>query len=91
METFWQVDKVINQQINIHFWFDKSNQNDKNQITTKLGTGGNRQILRLMDWLYEDANYYIQRKYDKYLELKQWCADVNNRLVSEEKHTNQYG
>jgi intein-encoded DNA endonuclease-like protein len=42
----------------------------KNGITSELSTGGNRQVHKLMKWLYKDANYFIQRKYDKFLELE---------------------
>ncbi|KKN74504.1 hypothetical protein LCGC14_0390210 [marine sediment metagenome] len=42
-----------------------------NKITTELSFGGNRQVYKFMEWLYKDATIYIQRKYDKFIELKQ--------------------
>ncbi len=41
-----------------------------NQITTTLAVGGNLQVKRVLDWLYQDATIYLPRKYEKYLELK---------------------
>ena len=35
-------------------------------------------IARILDWLYEDANIYMQRKYEKYLELKEEVERVKN-------------
>lgn len=37
---------------------------DKN--TRVLMFGGNNQVKRFLDWLYQDAELYLQRKYDKY-------------------------
>jgi hypothetical protein len=51
----------------------------ENNITKNLCIGGNRQILRFMNWLYLDANYFLNRKYTKYLELKAACEDIDKR------------
>lgn len=42
-----------------------------NQITTTLSVGGNQQVKKVLDWLYQDATIYLPRKYDKYLEFNQ--------------------
>jgi hypothetical protein len=31
--------------------------------------GGNLQVKRVLDWLYQDATIYLPRKYDKYIEF----------------------
>jgi len=80
-------DKVINDQISTHFTYDTSNEND---ITTTISVSGNRQVLRLMDWLYKDATIYMERKYQKYQELRAWTEDVDLRLISAGNHKNQY-
>ena len=41
-----------------------------NNITSELSSGGNRQVYKLMKWLYRDASIYIQRKHKKFLELE---------------------
>lgn len=40
-----------------------------NQITTTLSVGGNLQVKKVLDWLYQDATIYLLRKYEKYLEF----------------------
>lgn len=40
-----------------------------NQITTTLSVGGNLQVKRVLDWLYQDATIYLPRKYEKYVEF----------------------
>jgi transposase len=80
-------DKIINSQLPIHFTYDTSNENG---ITTTIYVSGNRQILTLLDWLYRDATIYMERKYQKYLELKAWIDDVDNRKNASGHHINQY-
>jgi intein-encoded DNA endonuclease-like protein len=41
-----------------------------NKITSRLSVGGNFQVKKVLDWLYQDATIYLSRKYDKYLEIK---------------------
>lgn len=53
----------------------------KNTITKKLYIGGNRQVLKFMSWLYSDATYFLQRKYNKFLELKEQCAKIDAKRV----------
>ena len=48
--------------------------NDKN--TRVLMFGGNKQVKRFLDWLYEDSALYLKRKYDKYVQLD----NINNSL-----------
>lgn len=40
-----------------------------NKITTTLSVGGNKQVKKVLDWLYQDATIYLPRKYEKYLEF----------------------
>lgn len=40
-----------------------------NNITTTLTVGGNLQVKKVLDWLYQDATIYLPRKYNKYLEF----------------------
>lgn len=36
----------------------------------ELRVSGNNQILRVLDWMYKDATYYMNRKFKKYKELR---------------------
>lgn len=43
----------------------------KNEVNDySLEFGGNKQTLNILNYLYNDSNIYLQRKYDKYLLLK---------------------
>jgi hypothetical protein len=44
-----------------------------NQITTTLSVGGNLQVRKVLDWLYQDATIYLPRKHDKYQEFIRDC------------------
>jgi len=50
-----------------------------NTITSTVGYGGNRRVALIMDWLYKDATIYLERKHDKYLELKQLIKQVDDK------------
>lgn len=59
--------------LNIHSTIYKRHKNrDNNNFTLKVS--GNRQIEKLMNWLYKDATIFLNRKNIKYLELKK----INN-------------
>lgn len=50
---------------NFYYW------RHPNNITYTLSSGGNIQVQTIMDWIYKDSNIFLQRKYDKYLQLLQ--------------------
>lgn len=60
-------------------WTDRDNNNVDMVIC------GNRLIQRIMDWLYEDATIYIQRKYDKYIELIKQNESSDNKTIDDLK------
>jgi transposase len=80
------VDRVVNEHIQINFTYETCD----NNITTDISVGGNRQILKILNWLYKDATIYLERKYQKYLELKAWTEDIDNRKNGPDHHINQY-
>lgn len=40
-----------------------------NNITSVLTFSGNRQVKTILDWLYDDSEVYLERKYQKYVKL----------------------
>lgn len=46
----------------------KRRNNDVNDYS--LEYGGNKQVLKLLDYLYDNSSIYLQRKYERYLLLK---------------------
>lgn len=61
--------------------------NNKNNYI--LSVSGNRQIKILLDWIYKDASFYMQRKFNKKEEFYELLKDIREikfrRLESEEK------
>ena len=51
---------------------------DRNNNNKQFNVCGNRVILKILNWLYSDANMYMQRKHEKYLELKEEIKRVDN-------------
>lgn len=64
-----QVAKILKEQLDINCSQSLS-RSKTNQITTTLSVGGNLQVRKVLDWLYQDATIYLPRKYNKYLEFK---------------------
>lgn len=44
---------------------------NRNNNNFTLKVSGNLQLLKLLNWLYQDATLYLQRKFNKFLEFKQ--------------------
>ena len=42
---------------------------DKENNNYTLTIGGNKQVLKLLSLLYENASVYLNRKYEKYLKM----------------------
>ncbi len=78
------------QNINSFIYENKEYLERGNNITKTLQTGGNRQVLRLCNWLYKDATVFFQRKYNKYLELIEICKNIDLSKENEDRHINQY-
>jgi intein/homing endonuclease len=59
-----------------------------NNITCELVYGGNRRVIKVMNWLYQDATIYLERKHDIYLQLIERVQDVDRRHGNH--YVNQY-
>ena len=65
--------------INCHI-YDASNHNG---ITKVFNISGKNQIKKFMDWMYQDADLFLQRKYDRYLEyFYNENSNINNSSVA---------
>lgn len=51
---------------------------DRDNNNLQVSICGNLVVEKILDWLYNDANIYMQRKYDKYIELKEEVKRVKN-------------
>lgn len=70
-----QTAKILKEQLGINCSQSLSRPKT-NQITTTLSVGGNLQVRKILDWMYQDSTIYLPRKHEKYLEFK------NNQSVS---------
>ena len=50
---------------------------EENDITSVLQTLSKKNVIKIMDWLYYDANRYLERKHSKYLAF---LNELNNSL-----------
>lgn len=64
--------------------YTESRYPDRDNNNLQVAISGNRKCKEVLDWFYKDATIYMQRKYDKYLEL----IDEVNRV---ENDTTLYG
>ena len=48
-----------------------------NGITKVFALSGRNITKKFLDWIYQDANIYLQRKYDRYIDY----LDINNSTV----------
>lgn len=58
-----------------------------NGITRTLRIGRNDDKIKFLEWMYDGAEIYLQRKYDKYLEIlnyyyneSKFAKNINNSL-----------
>ena len=52
-----------------------------NGITHTLSVAGNRQVYRLLCWLYGDSSISLKRKHDKIFSLKAWLDHVDATIT----------
>lgn len=64
--------------INCHI-YDASNHNG---ITKVFTTTGRQQVKALLDWLYKDADMYLERKYNRYIQYFYNLEGINNTLTA---------
>lgn len=71
------IKEYIEKEVNIHVTlFDSYTQNNNNFY--RFVIGGNRNVIKFLDWLYKDADLYLERKFNKYKELEKEIDKVDN-------------
>lgn len=68
------VNKIIKENLNINGCITDAS--CKNGITKVLSISGRNVCKKFLDWIYNDANLYLERKHKRYLEY----YDINNSL-----------
>ena len=85
-DCMYEMKKYIESEI-IHYLIPINKHSQNNNIY-KIGRGGRFVTQTFLDWLYKDATIYLQRKYNKYLEIieynkeKEYESNIRNKKVS---------
>jgi transposase len=56
----------------------KKRHKDRNNTIRQLNIHGNKQIIKFLNWLYQDSSIYLQRKFNKTVELCREYENVNS-------------
>ena len=56
---------------------------DRDNNNVQMALCGNRQIKKIMDWLYSDSTIHLQRKYEKYQILIQENNRIDNKSLTD--------
>lgn len=60
--------KIINREVKVNSIVNKCG--TSNTITSRVDVNGAQQIFKMIKWMYEDSTIFLQRKYNKYLSIK---------------------
>jgi hypothetical protein len=73
--------KYFEDKFNIHSYLSCRHPNNKNNNRT-LAISGNKQVIKIMQWMYDDTDLYLKRKHDKFIEF---CKIREDRLIAANK------
>jgi hypothetical protein len=73
-----KIEKIITNDIKVHFCFYKA----KNSDVYDVYTSGDRQVKKILDWLYKDSTIYLQRKHNKYMQLQKEIENTNKLIIA---------
>ena len=68
-----KVAEIINNQVGINVYVKRDER--ANELICNLRCSARDDVLKLLEWLYRDANIYMERKYNKY---QQFLNNINN-------------
>lgn len=75
------VQKCIIQDVGVQGGGIHSTSSYDNGITKSLRICGKQQVKKVMDWLYNDAEIYLEREYNRYIEYFYNDVDTNESLL----------
>lgn len=56
---------------------------DRHNDNYDIDIGGNRNVLKIMNFIYDNSTIFLERKYDVYLKLLSRCQEIDNRKSCE--------
>jgi len=54
----------------------------KTKSIYELHIRGNRQIIKVLEWLYDDSNIYLDRKFERYDDMITWDGTKRDRKLN---------
>lgn len=49
---------------------------------TRIYSIDGKNVLKILEWLYKDADLYLQRKYDRYIQIRKYYSGASTLLVA---------
>jgi len=74
--------EIISEHLNINSYVGKFRKDL--EITQSIRISGRKQMKIFLDWIYQDATIYMERKYQKYLDLLDWKPCIPNHFLRNE-------
>lgn len=71
--------KILSDKTFTKFNISKRFKNKETTTRQLRPTGGCKVTLSILDWVYSDCNFYIKRKFDKYIKIKTLWENITNR------------
>jgi hypothetical protein len=53
---------------------------EDNGITTSIVVNGNKQVNKVLDWMYNEATIFMSRKYDKYIGFRDYIQNDTHKF-----------
>lgn len=69
--------QIIKEELGVHCSIMLTHGNAE-KSTRVLSIAGRKQVKKFLDWIYKDADIYLERKYNIY--LSKYYPDINNSL-----------
>lgn len=76
------VEKIIKNTLNVNFTTSKHAKSEVYYITMC----GNRTVKKTLDWIYEGANIFLERKYNRYLDLLSEIKSIDTLCLNGVKY-----
>lgn len=86
-DIIFSISTIIKKECDVNCYiYERHKERNNNNYT--LSISGNIQIIRLLDWLYDGSSIFLNRKYEKYLLLKNIVTNRLDKIENRETEKN---
>lgn len=82
-DIIFNISDIIKKECGVNSYINERHK-ERNNNNYTLSINGNIQIIRLLDWLYGGSTIFLNRKYEKYLLLKNIVTDRLTKIENRE-------